>query len=244
MIIASFNIKHNIFRNNKKTTSNIIDIIEKNRIDVLCLQEIPRSLARCFKRNMIEYSVNGDSRYHYIFKLLPFNEKIPIITKNEVLFTKTIRYNNKINNVYEFFKYLFHIPIFSRIATIAIIKVNDEKELCIINTHLDYKLKIMQEKQLNHLIEIINEYKEKYDIVLTGDFNMDESDEHFIRFINMIKSSGLNKTSINGYTWKGKNNKERTLDYIFVSSGLKLKNCGLIKSNNLSDHEIVYVNID
>lgn len=244
MKIASFNIKHRIFRNNKNISNDVFNIIKNNDIDILCTQEIPRSLARSFLRVMKGYSVNGDSRYHHYFKSLPFNEKTPIITKNKVVNTKTIRYKNKINNISEFFKYLKHLPIIPRIATIVIVKVKDDRDICVINTHLDYKLSIIQKKQLNHLIEIISEYKDKYDIVLTGDFNMDEKDEHFINFINSINKIGLEKVSINGFTWRGKKNKKRILDYIFVSKNLQLKGYGLIESKSLSDHEIVYVDIN
>lgn len=244
MKIASFNIKHRIFRDNNKISHDVLNVIKDNNIDVLCSQEIPRSLSRSFAKNFKGYSVNGDSRYHHYLKSLPFNEKNPIITKNKVVETRTIRYKNKIKNIKEFFKYLKHIPIIPRIATIVVIKVKDEKDICVINTHLDYKLSIIQKKQLNHLLDILNTYKEKYDIVLTGDFNMDENDEHFLNFIECLSLINMKKVSIGGYTWRGKNNSKRVLDYIFVSNSLKLKGYGLIESNELSDHEIIYVDID
>lgn len=244
MKVASFNIKHRIFRDNYKISNEVFNVIVSNKIDVLCLQEIPRSLSRTFDNNFKGYSINGESRYHHYLKSLPFNEKNPIISKNRVLETKTVRYRNKIKNVKEFFRYLRHIPIIPRIATIVIIKLKSDKDICIINTHLDYKMSIIQKKQLNHLLDIINLYKDKYDIVLVGDFNMDENDNHFLDFIERLNFLSIIKVSISGYTWRGKNNKKRILDYIFVSSSLRLNGYGLIESHNLSDHEIIYVDID
>ena len=243
MKIASFNIKHRIFRNNKKISTDVLKLINDNKIDVLCTQEIPRGLAKCFSKTMRGFSVSGDSRYHHYLKSLPFNEKTPIITKNKVVTTKTIRYKNKIKNIKEFFAYLKHIPIIPRIATIVIIKVKDSKDICVINTHLDYKLTLIQKKQLNHLLEIVSLYKDKYEIILTGDFNMDESDQHFCDFIKNLDELLIKKVSINGYTWIGKKNKKRVLDYIFVSSSLQINDKGIINSNTLSDHEIIYVDV-
>ena len=68
MKIASFNIKHRIFNNNKKISSEVLSVIKENNIDVLCTQEIPRSLASRFKKDMKGYSVLGDSRYHHYLK--------------------------------------------------------------------------------------------------------------------------------------------------------------------------------
>ena len=243
MKIASFNIKHRIFRNNQVISKNVLDVINNNKIDILCTQEIPRGLARAFKKYMPGFTINGDSRYHHYLKSLPFNEKNPIITKNEVIETKTVRYKNRIKNIKEFFKYLKHIPIIPRIATIVIVKIKDDKDICVINTHLDYKLSIIQKKQLDHLLKIIEEYKNKYDIVITGDFNMDISDKHFSLFIESLKETNIDMVKTKGYTWRNKKGKEKILDYIFISSHLEVNRFGIIKSNDLSDHEIIYVDI-
>ena len=183
MKIASFNIKHQLFYNSSKLAMDVLDVINDNNIDVLCSQEIPRRLANKFQKVMKGYSVNGDSRYRHYLKSLPFNEKNPIITKRSVIHTRTIRYKSKIKNISEFFRYLKNIPILPRIATLIVIKSDKEKDICIINTHLDYKLSIIQKKQLKELTELINTYKEKYEVVITGDFNMDINDEHFVEFI-------------------------------------------------------------
>lgn len=243
MKIASFNIKHHIFRNNTKISNEVFKVIQDNNIDILCTQEIPRDLARSFQKNMEGYTVNGDSRYHRYLKSLPFNEKNPILTKYDVVETKTIRYRNKISSVKHFFRYLQHAPIFPRIVTIVIVKIKNDKDLCIINTHLDYKLSIIQKSQLNQLLEIICEYMKKYKIVLLGDFNMDLNDEHFVSFIELLKSIKINMVNISKCTWRSKKGKERAVDYIFLSDSIDVKDFGIIKSNRLSDHDIIYVEI-
>ena len=243
MKIASFNIKHRLFYDKCQISKKVKKVIDDNKIDVLCTQEIPRRLAKSFESHLEGYSVIGDSRYQHYLKSFPFNEKNPIITKNKVIESKTIRYRNKIKTIKEFFRYLKKIPIFPRIATIVAIKVNDKKDICIINTHLDYKLSIIQKKELNELLELIKIYKNKYEIILTGDFNMDTSSKHFNAFINSASLLGINKLDIKGYTWRGKNGKKRVLDYIFVSDSLNIKDFGIIKSNSLSDHEIIYVDL-
>ena len=241
--IASFNIKHRLFSKNNYLSNEVYKLITENNIDVLCTQEIPRSLAKSFQEVIKGYNVVGDSRYHHYLKSLPFNEKNPIISKKEIIETKTIRYKNKVKNIKEFFRYLKNIPIIPRIATVVIIKVNDKKDICIINTHLDYKLSIIQKKQLNELLELIEEYKKSYDIVLTGDFNMDKNDKHFVEFINTLKLGNVSKVNADGFTWKGKKGQQKVLDYIFVSDNLKVKSFGIMDSNDLSDHEIVYLDL-
>lgn len=243
MRIASFNIKHRLLNKNNYLSNEVYKVILDNNIDVLCTQEIPKSLAKSFQKVINGYNVVGDSRYRRYLKHLPYDEKNPIIAKNEILKTRTVRYKNKVKNIKEFFRYLKNIPILPRIATIAIIKVNNKKDICIINTHLDYKLSIIQKKQLNELLELIEEYKTSYDIVLTGDFNMDEKDKHFSDFIDTLKIGNISKVNVEGFTWRSKKGKEEVLDYIFVSDNLSVKSFGIIKSNNLSDHEIVYVDL-
>lgn len=243
MKVASFNIKHRIFNNNYIISNKVFDIINDNKIDVLCTQEIPRIMANKFKKIMKGYNVLGDSRYHHYLKSLPFNEKNPIITKKNVVHTKTIRYKNKVKNIKEFFRYLKNIPIIPRIATIIVINTDKDKDICIINTHLDYKFSIMQKKELKELLELVKEYHEKYDVILTGDFNMDEDVEHFVSFINDLENENIKMVNIEGFTWRSKKGKERKLDYMFASSTLKIKDCGIINSNDLSDHEIIYVDV-
>lgn len=243
MKVASFNIKHRIFNNNLYISNKVFDIIKNNEIDVLCTQEIPRSMARKFKKVMSGYNVLGDSRYHHYLKSLPFNEKNPIITKKNVIHTKTIRYKNKIKNIKEFFRYIKNMPIIPRIATLIVIKTETKKDICVINTHLDYKFSIMQKKELKELLELVHEYHKKYDVILTGDFNMDDDVEHFKTFINELEKEDINKVKLEGYTWRSKKGRERKLDYIFVSKTLKIKDFGIINSNELSDHEIIYVDV-
>ncbi|MBO4600686.1 MAG: endonuclease/exonuclease/phosphatase family protein [Bacilli bacterium] len=244
MKVASFNIKHRIFNDNLKISNKVFDIINENKIDVLCTQEIPRSMARKFKKVMNGYNILGDSRYHHYLKSLPFNEKNPIITKRNVIHTKTIRYKNKIKNIKEFFRYLKNIPIIPRIATLIVIKTDNKKDICIINTHLDYKFSVMQKKELKELTELVKEYHQKYDVILTGDFNMDEEVEHFKLFISDLEKENIYKVNLEGYTWRSKKGKEKKLDYIFISKSLTINDFGIIKSNDLSDHEIVYVDIN
>jgi len=238
--IASFNIKHRLFNNSTLLTNRVFDVIKKHQIDVLCCQEIPRRLSNKFSKLMKGYDVLGDSRYHHYLKSLPFNEKNPIITNKEHIHAKTIRYKHKVKNIIEFLIYLKNIPIFPRIATVVVLKTDIKKDICVINTHLDYKLSIVQKKELKDLLELVKEYHKKYDIVLTGDFNMEESEEHFRDFINDLKEENIARINIKGYTWENKKGKKKTLDYMFASSNLKIKNFGIIKSNNLSDHEIIY----
>ena len=102
----------------------------------------------------------------------------------------------------------------------------------------------MQKKELKELVEIVNEYHKKYDIVLTGDFNMDEDKEYFRDFIEELNKNEITKIKIEGYTWRSKRGKQKVLDYIFASDKSRVTSFGIIPSNNLSDHEIIYLDLD
>ena len=129
-----------------------------------------------------------------------------------------------------------------RIVTVVITKINGQ-DICIINTHLDYRFKSVQLRQLKAINKLIDKYKDNYNIVLTGDFNMDLSMEHFNEFINGLKNKGISRVEVNDKTNGSNHRNETAIDHIFIPSNWKVINKGTRKIDKVTDHKEVYVEV-
>ena len=235
MRIISFNVE-NIFLKemSKDKISFIANFLRDNDIDVMNVQELSIVSRKRLKKELKEYNFYGEFRHHKLLNFLPMNENNNIITKSTAHHNKTIRL--KTNSFKMFLYKILYFPILPRIATVAII--NDK---CFINTHISNRCKEIKRRQLEILKDIINKYK-SYKIILTGDFNMTLKNRSFQEFISHLESIGLKRVILNDPTWHGRN-KEYTLDHIFISKDIEIKDQKIISSNNYSDHDILYIEI-
>ena len=229
MKLISFNLK-NVFLQemNKEKVSFISNFIKNNNIDIVNVQELSVISKKRLKKVLNNYNFYGDFRYRKIFSLLPMNENNNIITNKKVEYNETIRLKDKL-----FYK-IIHFPLLPRIATIAIIN-----DMCIINTHISNRIKKVKDVQIELLKIVINKYK-NYKIILTGDFNMTIKNETFKDFINCLEDLNIIRVPLNEPTWHGIN-KEYTLDHIFISRNIGLKDYKVLSSNKFSDHDILYI---
>ena len=216
---------------NKDKISFISNFIKDNNINIINVQELSIISTKRLKKSLKDYKFYGTFRYNKILNFLPMNENNNIITNKNVSYNKTTRLKTK-----HFLKKIIHFPILPRIATIAIID-----DMCIINTHISNKIDIIKNSQLELLKSIINKYSD-YKIVITGDFNMTLNNKSFKEFINYLESINIIRVPLNDITWRGKN-KEYTLDHIFISKDINIKDKKIISSNNYSDHDILYIEI-
>lgn len=233
MKLISFNVE-NIFLKtmNKKKLSFISNFIKDNDIDIINIQELNISDTKKLKKELTDYKFYGNFRYHKLLNFLPMNENNNIITNRSVSYYDTVKYKDKcyLNKVINF-------PVLPRIATILI-----TEDYCIINTHISNKVPKIKNRQLELLKNIIIKYYKDYKLILTGDFNMTLRNTKFKEFIEYLKSLNIKRVPLNDSTWHGKN-KEYTLDHIFISGNIKLKDKKIIKSDNYSDHDILYIEI-
>lgn len=240
--IASFNIKNTNESNNDRI-DNISNII--NKFDVIGTQELTLKITEQLKNKLNDnYSFYGKYRYGNLLKKLRYNENNNIITNQNVIYTKTYRLPSIPKNNKELKRLIKEKIITPRIATVIVIELENNKKICIINTHLNHKLQTLKEKQLDKLKSIIEKYI-KYDIILTGDFNTDKNEKLIIDFSNELKEKyNINKINIDGITWSNNKGKERQLDHIFISNNLKVKESGIINTDNLSDHNLIYTEVE
>ena len=233
MKLISFNVE-NIFlkRMSKKKIDFISNFIKDNNIDIINIQELNISDTKKLKKELTDYKFYGKFRYHKLLNFLPMNENNNIITNRSVSYYETVKYKDKC-----YLNKIINFPVLPRIATILI-----TEDYCIINTHISNKVSKIKRKQLELLKEIINKYYKDYKIILTGDFNMTLKNKNFKEFIEYMKSLNIIRVILNEPTWHGKN-KEYTLDHIFISDSINLKDKKIIKSNNFSDHDILYIEI-
>lgn len=215
--------------------------------DLLGTQELTMGFANTLKLKMGKYKLYGDYRYGKLTSKIPLSNKIPsnennnIITNKSVIFNKTITLPWMSKNIKDLPVSITKLSILPCIATIVVAVVNGEK-ICMINTHLDYHVKSVQKLQLEMLKDLINKYKKEYPIILTGDFNMELSDLQFSKFVDDIKPD-LQRVEVDEKTWHGSYGRSACVDHIFVSNDYEIQDKGIINSNGVSDHDIVYADI-
>ena len=133
-----------------------------------------------------------------------------------------------------------------RIATIVITSDENDRLLCMINTHLDYQIPEIQIRQLKKIYEIIKRVGYAYPIVLMGDFNLELSKPYFKEFVDALNNLGLQRVEVNDKTNASKYSNKTAIDHIFIPQSWLISEAGLINHNKLkrvTDHKGVYVKI-
>lgn len=245
--IGSFNTWNNVI-NRRGITSNIevlSQVIKEENFDVVGTQELTLKYCNNIQKKLSNYNFYGSYRFgDFIFKRFSFNENNSIITNKKVLFHKTIHLPFMPVSLREL-KRAINIKRWSllpRIATVVVIEINDN-HICMINTHLDYKINSIKKRQLSFLEKLIKEYIKDYPVVLTGDFNLDVDDEIFNDFVFALGKLGMMRVDISESTWNYRGKNKKTLDHIFVPKTWKVLNCGVIKDdmmNDISDHRMIF----
>ncbi len=249
MIIASFNVRNYYLRKFRKRRLRSLeelkvlkDIMYKNDIDVLCTQEITKSHKNILMPLLSDYGFYGKYRCK-VLRHFPFNENNNIICNRKVIGTKTIRLPWIPRRFKDIKRGISGMCIVPRIATVVITYDDNNIPICIINTHLSNRLNGVRNRQLEAIKKLIREYMKEYPVFLTGDFNMSSTDKLFINFVNEVEEYNLVRVGINNPTCYSKNGTGKTIDHIFIPKGYKIKRSGIINTNKISDHELIYVEI-
>lgn len=221
-------------RGPSKNIDKLLDLLA--RFDIIGVQEGSYNLDKIITKKL-GYRSYGDYRFGNKLSRLKINENNNIITSNKVLrydtYYLSIFGSRKKDNI----KLIKNFNLFSRIATVAIIKT-DIGNICHINTHLSYGPDSLHKKQLDDLLELVDMYKD-YNIVITGDFNADIDHPEFIDFNYKLDAYQIKRVEINDYTFK-----DRHIDHIFVSNKLKIIDKGIINDlNDITDHNGIYVTL-
>lgn len=246
--IGSFNTRDDAInrkgglREDGSSNADTVAELIKN-FDLLGTQELTIRYVNEIVSKLKEYKFYGNYRYGRVLAKIPYNENNNIITNRNVLSEKTVWLPWIANNIADLHGSITKMSIMPRIATIVILEDEENKKICMINTHLDYQIPSIQIRQLEALKKIINKYGREYPIILTGDFNMELGDPKFDSFVADVKDT-LQHADIKGKTWFGNNGKESAVDHIFVPSDWKIEDAGIISSKGTSDHNIPWVSVD
>ena len=233
MLVSSVNVQNRYKQANYSGLDNGININElfKNyiinkQIDIAGTQELVPNCIKALKQLLPDYQIVGDTRFQGLSSRLMkrSNESNSIITREKVLSTETRK--------------LPWLPsTLPRIATIAILDTKSIERICFINTHLDFLINNVKYKQLKELRKIILEYKEKYPVIITGDFNLDLENGRFTEYIKLLETEGILRAPIFNKTYINQDN-DSPIDHIFVSNDLCIDSCEIVKEEEykFSDH--------
>ena len=268
--IASINTKDNSINRTggirEDGTSNaeiLADIIKKENLDLIGTQELTIEYVNAlqrelnFKQNIYgqnelytgKYQFTGSYRYGDLFLKMPYNENNNIIIKHqneqdkEILEERTVWLPWIPDNFNDLKTSITKLSIMPRIATIVVLKDEIFGSLCMINTHLDYQLPSLQIRQLKALKQLILKYQQKYPVIVTGDFNMQPSDNHFQSFITDLKENNIKRVEINESTWYGKDVESKEVDHIFIPTDFLIEDAGIIDSKETSDHKFIHAHV-
>ena len=228
LTICTFNIKNNYreYRSNK--ADKIIEFINRNSIDYLCLQELfikcDEDLRKRF--NDTGYKIYGKFRFCLpIFKSI--NEAVSIITRENVIYNKT-----------------YHLPFLpsglKRIVTKVVVEDDDLGKITILNTHLDYMFDFVKKRQLKKILQLIE--RESNPVILTGDFNLKVNNPIFKDFIKKLDKIGLVRVDIHEKTLK-QSRYNRSIDHIFIPKNYTVEMLKVVKDLDISDHYPILLQI-
>lgn len=242
LTIVNFNIQNKVINKNYnggKNAKQFANFINKQKPDIICLQELTNACENKLKTFIPNYHFTGENRFNN--KSIwhsHFGEKNVIITNLNVIKTKTHSLSKKLNKIGK----RSLLSIFPRIATVTIISKANQY-FTVINTHLDHLTNIGRKTQLIYLKQII-ELNNNYPIILTGDFNLNTENENFQDFVKYMENQNCKLIPNKEDTFKPskKNHKLKTPDHIFIPKDFIIENIDII-DNNFSDHKLIKVKI-
>lgn len=119
----------------------------------------------------------------------------------------------------------------------ALLTTIDNKSVLFVSVHLQAYYRDVAYEQAVTLVSEIQSYE--YDeLVVMGDFNITKDTKWFRLMEAEMESIGLRLVNAKGDTFE-----DRVIDYIFVSSGFKIKDSKVIKTKSLTDHNMVSVRL-
>lgn len=236
LIIATFNIQNKYKIKDYSGIDSygdhvieLVNFINDNNIDIIGIQELTSN----YKKRLVKlinkkYKIVGKYRFTCLGNLIPiikkYNETNSIITNKEILSTRTI-----------------HLPFFPRlprIVTTINLKIKN-KEIRVINTHLEHREKTIRSKQLMRIIKLLK--KNNKDTILMGDFNAVVEDIEFKKFMEELKNLNYKRIDINIPTHRIRNH---PIDHIFIPNKWEINNINIPKLNKkISDHKPIIVEV-
>ena len=177
-----------LYINNLKKVKYEFDLLN---IDIIAFQEIDYASERSFNinqqdeiaklgYNFIAQAVNWDETYvpfPYWPPSMHFGEMLSgqsIISKYPLKNHKRIVLERDANN--PFYRDALYLERLAQVVTTTI----ENKDIVIINVHLEAFDKITRVKQFGFVLDLFNEYAKEYPTILLGDFNSEARDDKAI----------------------------------------------------------------
>lgn len=228
--ICTFNIR-NYYLSDKNIRDSYIyklkEFVTCNDIDVMGMQEVTKIVEKRVREEFGNYYLFGKYRYGHLPSLRGINEGIFILSKDSSSDTYS-RYLIKNGFIYG--------SIVPRVMVSVAIK-----GIFFINVHLEYMSMSAKRVCLERLFSYIYSNKDR-DIVLMGDFNMTYGNGYFREFVNKMRNIGICLINNSDNTYVGDRGK-KILDYVFVSSGIKVIDSYICSDICISDHNPFVVKI-
>lgn len=240
-----------------KNLQKVLLETKKVNPDIIAFQEIDYNSARSY--NVNQQDEIAKLGYHYIAEgtnwdetYVPFPYWPPgmhfgkvhsgqsILSKYELKDYKRIVLERVADN--PFYRDALYLERLAQISKVVL----DEREVVIINVHLEAFNKSTRVNQFNAVLKMFNEYKNKYPTILLGDFNSEARDKEAIiqkMFVQEgVGNAGFNKENpINTFDTK---DPFKRIDYIFFTENSIEYKGGrvLTEFEQASDHLPVLMN--
>lgn len=251
--VCTFNVRNDNLV--KDLTNDLIEdcystLLNQYEIDIVATQEMIESTLDVLKRKFPAYYFLGKGRYgagkiqQKIKPLRKYNEHATIITKFSILQEKTNSLPWIPISIKDFYHGLFkYHSITPRVLTDAVVNLESNQRIRILNTHLDCHMNTVRKRQLNYILNYIK--RSNLPVILVGDFNSNLKNKLFLKFIQDLNSLGLKRVEYDHKTFR-KSKQDTPIDHIFIPKEFEIEKCGIIETELLkkySDHYPLYVSI-
>lgn len=215
--LLSFNIECSQYQTRHEKINQLLEFIKYKSFDCLCLQDVNLTSMSILKSKLHNYSV------------------IEALNNEKSKTSQIIMLNNSITILEE---YSYDIPSLENKEILGCKILWNEKELEIINVHLENEDSAYREKQIDIIYEIT---AENNNCVIVGDFNIVSMEEE--ASVMLLKNKKFADSWINDgcisclrnttFVENGKWNKwARTVRLLYVKSCLNCKCTGLLNFNS------------
>lgn len=249
--IGTINCQNNEENRSGKSNNSyfLAEHIINNNYDIVGTQELTIRFSKRLSSFLSQYNIYGSYQYGKglfgtKFPIIKsFNQANQIITRYNSLSSKTksLPWFPRIFN--DLRAGLKKKSITRRIYTVVKLSIEDEY-IYVINTHLDYYITEVQQRQLDFLYKKIYNYTLKGKVILMGDFNLTIDDDIFSDFINKLNKIGIKRVPVNDKTNALKYRQKSAIDHIFIPNDFSIIECGITDIDYITDHKAVFAFVD
>jgi len=236
-----------LFDQNLEKVKNEFELLQA---DIIALQEIDYASARSFEVN--QQNEIADLGYNYVAQNINWDEKYvpfpywpPSMHFGKVLSGQSILSKYPLKDLQRivldrvknnpFYRDALYLERLAQVATVTL----ENKNVVIINVHLEAFDKITREGQLDAIIDLFKKYNKKYPTILLGDFNSDVNYDNpaIIKLLNLKNVGNAAFEKSYDFTYSSAKPFKR-IDYIFYSkNSIEIIDSKVLKQfGEASDH--------